>query len=83
MSGGLTLVLYSFFWLAGFVPIIIPAPEPVPFEEVAAVLDEAAMHARGGPPYMIPAAGWHLAAALNAAGFHVVRAPADLRQLTL
>ncbi len=64
-------------------PIIQPTPEPVPFEEVAAVLDEAAMQARGGPPYLIPAAGWHLAAALNDAGFHVVRAPADARQLTL
>ena len=29
------------------------------------------------------AAGWHLAAALNAADFHVARAPADARPLTL
>ena len=56
---------------------------PLRFEEVAAVLDEAVLHARGGPPYVIGAARWHLAAALNAAGFHVVRAPSDARQLTL
>ncbi len=60
-----------------------PLPEPVTFEEVAAILDEAVLLARGGPPYVIGAAGWHLAAALNAAGFHVVRAPTESRQLTL
>ena len=59
-----------------------PLPEPVAFEEVAAILDEAALQARGGPPYVTGAAGRHLALALNAAGFHVVRAPADARQLT-
>ena len=59
-----------------------PSPEPVPFEDIAAVLDEAAIRARGGPPCSIPAVGWHLAAALAAAGFSVVRAP-DPRQLTL
>ncbi len=63
--------------------LFTPAPEPVAFKEVAAVLDEAVLHARGGPPYVIGAAGWHLASALNAAGFHVVRTPSDARQLTL
>ena len=38
--------------------LIPPVPEPVSFEEVAAVLDEAAIRARGGPPYAINAAGW-------------------------
>ncbi len=64
-------------------PMLSPVPEPVTFEEVAAILDEAVLQARGGPPYVIGAAGWHLAAALNAAGFHVVRAPTEGRQLTL
>ena len=64
-------------------PLLQPLSEPVTFEEVAAVLDEAVLLARGGPPYVIGAAGWHLASALSAAGFHVVRAPADARQLTL
>ena len=64
-------------------PLLPPLPEPVAFEEVAAILDEAVFHTRGGPPYVIGAAGWHLASALNAAGFHVVRVPADARQLTL
>ena len=63
--------------------ITCPAPDPVTFEEVAAILDEAALQAHGGPPRLIPAAGYHLATALSAAGFHVVRAPADARQLTL
>ena len=48
-------------------------PEHAPFEEVAAILDKAAIRARGGPPSTIPVAGWHLAAALNDAGCHVVR----------
>ncbi len=64
-------------------PLFSPLPEPVAFEEVAAILDEAALQARGGSPYVTGAAGWHLASALNAAGFHVVRAPTDARQLTL
>ena len=63
--------------------ILPPLPEPVTFEEVAAVLDGAVMVATGGPPYVIGAAGWHLATALDAAGFWVVRAPTDARQLTL
>ena len=62
-------------------PLLDPLPEAVTFEEVAAVLDEAAVRARGGPAYLIPAAGWELAAALDAAGFRAVRAPGA--QLTL
>ncbi len=31
-------------------PLITPFPEPAAFEEVAAILDEAALKARGGPP---------------------------------
>ncbi len=64
-------------------PLLPPIPEPVAFEEVAAILDEAVLQARGGPPCVTGAAGWHLASALNAAGLHVVRAPTDARQLTL
>ena len=64
-------------------PMFHPLAEPVTFEEVAAILDEAVLQAHGGPPYVIGAAGWHLAAALDAAGLHVVRAPTDTRQLTL
>jgi hypothetical protein len=64
-------------------PLIPPAPETVPFEEVAAVLDAAAVRARGGPPMAICAAGWHLAAALDQAGLTVVRMPQPGAQLTL
>ena len=63
--------------------LLQPISESVTFEEVAAVLDEAAMRARGGPPCLIPAAGWHLAAALDAAGFRVIRATVSGAQLTL
>ena len=63
-------------------PLLAQVYETVAFEEVAAVLDEAAVRARGGPPNSIPALGLHLAAALAAAGFRIVRAP-DPRQLTL
>ena len=64
-------------------PLLEPQPEPVAFEEVAAVLEKAAMLTRGGPPCSIPAAGWHLANALSLAGFQVVRAPVAGPQLTL
>ena len=64
-------------------PLLQPIPEPVSFEEVAAVLDEAVVRARGGPPRAISVAGWHLAGALDAAGFHVVRTPVPGAQLTL
>ena len=52
-------------------------PEPVPFEEVAAVLAEAVSRVQGAPPALIGASSRHLAAALELAGFHVVRTPAD------
>lgn len=63
-------------------PLVPPAPEPVSFEEVAAVLD-AAVRARGGPPMSICAAGWQLAAALDQAGLTVVKMPLPGAQLTL
>ena len=62
--------------------LLPPLPQSVPFEEVADILDQAAMNARGSPPCLIPFAGWHLAKALGVAGFKVVRAPAG-PQLTL
>jgi hypothetical protein len=77
------LVLFLFSEQAFAMPPLPPQPKPVTFEEVAEILDEAAVQARGGPPYLIPAAGWHLASALNAAGFWVIRVPTDGRQLTL
>ena len=49
--------------------LLPPFPEPVTFEEVAAILDKAGTLIRGGPPYVIGAAGWHLAAALDARAF--------------
>ena len=64
-------------------PILPPLPELVPFEEVAEVLADAARRVPGGPPALIGASGRHLAAALDAAGFRVVRAPAPGAQLTL
>jgi hypothetical protein len=64
-------------------PLLPPLPDPVPFEEVAAVLARAASRVPGGPPVMVTASGRHLAAALEAAGFQVVRAPASGRQLSL
>jgi hypothetical protein len=63
-------------------PLPPPVPEPVPFDEVANVLAEAASRVRGGPPALVGASGRHLAAALDAAGFQVVRA-APSAQLTL
>ena len=82
-SGRFSLVLSMFSCLSLAMPLLLPLPEPVTFEEVAAILDEAVMQTSGGPPCVIGAAGWHLAAALSAAGFYVFRAPADDRQLTL
>jgi hypothetical protein len=64
-------------------PLVEPAPDHVPFEEVAAVLADAACRVTGGPPAMIAAGGRHLAAALEAAGFRVIRDTAPGRQLTL
>ncbi len=77
------LVLIMFPCLPGGMPLLLALPEPVSFEEVAAILDEAFLETSGGPPYVFGPAGWHLAAALNAAGFHGVRAPAATRQSTL
>jgi hypothetical protein len=64
-------------------PLLDPLPDPVPFEEVAAVLARAATRVGGGPPAMVTASGHHLAAALEAAGFRVVRQEAPGPQLTL
>jgi hypothetical protein len=63
--------------------LLDPVPDPVPFEEVATVLARAAARVRGGPPAMVTASGHQLAAALEQAGFRVVRAPAPGPQLTL
>jgi hypothetical protein len=63
-------------------PLVPPAPEPVPFEEVAYTLAEAARRVPGGPPALVTASGRHLAAALEAAGYAVVRQARPDRQLT-
>ena len=63
--------------------ILSPVPEPVPLEEVAAVLAAAASRVRGGPPALIDVNSRLLAAALEAAGFRVVRNAEPTRQLTL
>ncbi len=60
-----------------------PLPELVPFDEVVAVLEAAARRVPGGPPALIAAGSRHLAAALEVAGFRVVRNAAPCRQLTL
>jgi hypothetical protein len=57
--------------------------EPVPFDEVAAVLSSAAARASGGPAGIICANGRQLAAALEDAGFRVIRANPLGPQLTL
>ena len=72
-----------FSCLAVDMPILPAIPEPVPFDEVAAVLATAAGRVRGGPPALIEASSRQLAAALEAAGFRVVREAAPSRQLTL
>jgi hypothetical protein len=64
-------------------PLIPPVPDPVPFVVVAEVLANAASRVSGGPPALVTASGSHLAAALEAAGFCVVRAAAPAGQLTL
>ena len=63
-----------------FLPCIV---EPVPADEVAGVLAEAASRVRGGPPAYVAVSGHQLAAALQLAGFQVVRVPAPGAQLTL
>jgi hypothetical protein len=55
----------------------------VPFEEVAEVLADAATLVSGGPPALVTASGRQLAAALESAGFRVVRAVSSGVQLTL
>jgi hypothetical protein len=62
---------------------IPPELERVPFDEVAAVLDETATQIWGVLPRSSCPVGMHLAAALDAAGFRVVREPKPSRQLTL
>ena len=64
-------------------PIFSHVPEPVPFDEIAAVLADAACRVPGGPPAHITASARHLAAALELAGFRVVRDVAPDAQLTL
>jgi len=64
-------------------PLLPPATEPVPFDEIAEVLARAASRAPGGPPALIDASGRQLAEALDAAGFRVVRDAAPSAQLTL
>ena len=64
-------------------PLLEPLHDPVPFEEVAAVLADAASRVPGGPPALIGASSRQLAAALEAAGFQVVRRASPSAQLTL
>jgi thiamine pyrophosphate-dependent acetolactate synthase large subunit-like protein len=64
-------------------PLIQPLPAPVPFEEVAAVLADAAARVSGGPPALVTASGRQLAAALETAGFRVVRDAKHDGQFTL
>lgn len=63
--------------------VLPPVPDPVPFDEVAAVLSSAAARASGGPAGIICANGRQLAAALEDAGFRVIRANPLGPQLTL
>ena len=51
--------------------------EPVPFEVVAAVSDNATLRLRGGPMAAVRISGRHLAAALEAAGYRVDRSALD------
>jgi hypothetical protein len=60
-----------------------PVRAPVPFEEVAEVLADAATRVSGGPPALVTASGRQLAAALESAGFRVVPAVSPGVQLTL
>jgi hypothetical protein len=64
-------------------PLVEPTLDPVPFEEVAAVLTRAAVSVTGGPASVVSASGRQLAAALEAAGFRVVRQREPGPQLTL
>ena len=57
--------------------------EPVPYDEVAGVLACAALRLPGGPPALVLSSGERLAAALQAAGFWVVRESVAGRLLTV
>jgi hypothetical protein len=57
--------------------LLPPACEPVPFDEVAAVLERAVTRLPGGPAVLIGASSRHLAAALHAAGYLIVRNPPE------
>ncbi len=63
--------------------LLPPEPEPVSFEDLAAVLAQAILRLPGGPPCATAATGRYLAACLHAAGWRVVRDAASARQLTL
>ncbi len=59
-------------------------PEPVPLADVAAVLADAIRAASvGGPMAVITVQAIHLAAALEQAGFTVIRPASPSAQLTL
>lgn len=64
-------------------PLSHPTLETVPFEEIAEILSRAASRVPGGPPALIDVSGRQLAAALDAAGFKVVRDAAPGPQLSL
>jgi hypothetical protein len=64
-------------------PLVPPLPNPVPFDEVADVLADAAARVTGGPPALVTASGRQLATALETAGFRVVRDSVPGGQLTL
>ena len=64
-------------------PLLLCAPDRVLFDEVAAVLADAAARLPGGQPALVTASGRQLAAALETAGFRVVRDAAPCGQLTL
>jgi hypothetical protein len=57
--------------------------ETMPFEEIAEVLSRGASRVPGGPPALIDPSVRQLAAALDAAGFKVMRDAAPGPQLTL
>ena len=64
-------------------PLLPPAAEIVPFDEVAAILADAVARSTGGPPALLPIPGRYLAAALDLAGCQVVRCTRPGPQLTL
>ena len=58
-------------------------PEARLLRRAAATLDKVVLLSSGGPSYVIPCVPVTPVAALDAAGLHVLWAPADARQLTL